>query len=268
MTRHVLITGAGSGFGECLTRRFAAAGWKVTATMRDVAHAPAVFNAMESVKVAQLDITDDANIREAVANATAMSGPIDVLANVAAHALTGTLEETTLEQIRHAFETNVIGTLAVTKAVLPAMRQRRSGHVIAFSSAAGVIAMPTFPTYASTKFAIEGFFESLSYDLAHLGVQVTIIEPGAFATQLGAKNRGPENPISEYAAAGDLLPSMFNFATGNLTAASEAIVSISGRDDAPLRLFVGHGLADVRRRYQQHIDQYRETEHLTKTTVV
>ena len=266
MTKHVLITGAASGFGERLAHCYAAEGWTVTATMRDVAKASVGFSKLESVHVARLDITAEASIRQGVDEAVDVHGPVDVLANVAAYALIGSLEETSLEQIRQAFETNVIGTLAVTKEVLPSMRRRRAGHIITFSSAAGVIAMPTYPTYSSTKFAIEGFFEALSYDLAHLAIQVTIVEPGAFETQLGAKGVEPEEPLIEYTVAKDLLPSMFDFSRGNLEAACKVIVSISGEPSAPLRLFVGRGLNDVMRRHQNDLEQYLTTEHLTRKT--
>jgi short-subunit dehydrogenase len=267
MTGHILITGAASGFGENLTRRYAASGWKVTATMRDTAKAPSVFAELSSVHVARLDIAHDDSIEQGIASAVETNGPVDVLANLAAYALIGSLEETSLKQIRQAFATNVIGTLAVTKAVLPGMRQRRAGHLITFSSSAGVIAMPTFPTYSSTKFALEGYFESLSYDVAHLGIKVTIVEPGAFETQLGVKGVEPETPVREYAAAGDLLPGMFDFSRGNLDAACETIVGITGVPDAPLRLYVGNGLDDVKRRLRDHLDQYLATEQLTKRSL-
>ena len=267
MTQHVLITGTATGFGESLVYAYAAAGWNVTATLRDTTKAPSRFRQLDNVHVIRMDIPDEASIRVCLEAATATHGPVDVLANVAAYTIGGSLEETSLDQIRQAFETNVIGTLAVTKAVLPSMRERRSGHVLAFSSAGGVVAMPSFPTYGSTKFAIEGFFEALSFDLAHLGVRVSIIEPGVFATQLGAKGVQPENPIAEYAPARSLLPGMFDFTAGNLEAASEAVVGISGATDAPLRLYVGHGLDSVRRRYQDHLDEYAATEHITKQTL-
>jgi len=267
VTQHVLITGAATGFGESLVYSYSAAGWKVTATMRDTSKAPAEFGQLDNVLVTRLDITDETSIREGLAAATAQHGPVDVLANVAGRTIGGSLEETSLDQIRDVFETNVIGTLAITKAVLPSMRERRAGHVLAFSSAGGVVAMPTFPTYGSSKFAVEGFFEGLSFDLAHLGVKVTIIEPGVFATELGAKGVQPENPIDEYAPARELLPGMFDFTAGSLEVASDAIVKISGTSDAPLRLYVGHGLDSVRRRYQDHLDQYAATEYITNTTL-
>lgn len=127
MKPHALITGAGSGFGAELTRQYAAAGWNVSATMRDIAKAPRDFRDLGSVQLVVLDVAADISVEQGVRAAVGTFGPVDLVANVAAYAQVGTLEETTLEQIRQAFATNVIGALAVTKAVLPSMRERRQG---------------------------------------------------------------------------------------------------------------------------------------------
>ncbi|WP_425839905.1 SDR family oxidoreductase [Streptomyces fractus] len=267
MSKNVLITGAASGFGETLVHAYAGAGWNVTATMRDTAKAPAAFAELDSVLVERLDITDEASIRSALAASEDRFGPLDVLVNNAAYALSGTLEETSIDQIRRLYETNVFGTLAVTKAVLPGMRERGTGHILTFSSAGGLVVMPSLPAYSSSKSAIEGYFEALAFDLTHLGVKVTIVEPGVFETQLPTKGDVPEQRIDAYAPAAEALPDMFDFTPGNLKAASEAVVEISDADKAPMRLYVGHGLDSVRRRYQDHLDQWAEQEHLTRRTL-
>jgi len=265
--KHVLITGASTGFGESLTYAYAKAGWNVTATMRNTSKAPKAFTELGSVWVTALDITNEKSIAEAVSAARATFGPIDVLENVAGVSIGGTLEETSMDQIRAAFETNVFGTLTITKAVLPEMRKRGTGHIFVFSSAAGVVAMPTFPTYCSTKFALEGYFEALSYELAGKGVKVTIIQPGVFPTALGAKSIQPETPMAEYASDGNLLIDMLDFTPSDLGPASEAIVAISDRDDAPVRLYVGHGLDSVRKRFHKHLYEYDTTESITQKTM-
>src|SRR3712207_1320154 len=165
MPKTVLITGTSSGFGEALVHAFAQHGWNVTATMRSLDRAPAAFAELPGVLVEQLDITDQNSIDTALRRSEDRFGPTDVLLNVAAYVQRGTLEEHSIDQLRREFETNVFGTLALTKAVLPGMRARRSGHVINFSSAAGVIAMPINGAYGSLKAALESYSESLAYDL-------------------------------------------------------------------------------------------------------
>ncbi|MGF6916073.1 SDR family oxidoreductase [Paraburkholderia strydomiana] len=267
MTRTVLITGAASGFGENLVHKFAEKGWNVTATMRDINKAPFSFAKLSNVHVTRLDVRDEASIHQALASSEQRFGALDVLVNAAAKVLGGTLEEHTIDQVRDQFETNVFGTLAVTRAVLPGMRARGSGHILNFSSAAGVIAMPLIPAYAASKFAIEGYSESLAFDLAHLGVMVTIVEPGYFETELGSKAEAPAQRIEAYAPAAELRGAIFDYTPGNLDGASEAIVSIAGSKDAPVRLYVGHGLDSVRKRYQEHLDAWKQNESITRSTL-
>jgi short-subunit dehydrogenase len=235
--------------------------------MRDVRKAPADFAELENVSVDSLDVRDETSIYGAVARSEDRSGAVDVLINVAAYPLTGSLEETSIDQIRDQFETNLFGLLAVTKAVLPGMRRRGVGHVVNFSSAAGLVPMPSVAAYTSSKFAVEGYSEALAGDLAHLGVRVTIVEPGAFSTKLGDNGTAPLHAIDAYASSRDVLPTIFDFTPGDLEAASEAVVSISGRLDAPLRLYVGHGLDSVRRHYQRQLDGWTAYEHITATTL-
>ena len=267
MAKTVLITGAASGFGENLVSKFAQKGWNVTATMRDVAKAPASFGSLPTVQVVRLDVRDEASIGDALAASEAHFGPLGVVVNTAAKVLAGTLEEHTIDQMRDEFETNVFGTLSLTKAVLPGMRARGSGHIINFSSAAGLMGMPRTPAYVASKFAIEGYSEALSFDLAHLGVKVTIVEPGVFETALGSKAEAPAQTIEAYASAARLRDGMFDFTPGNLDRANEAIVAIAGSPDAPLRLYVGHGLDSVRKRYKERLDAWTQQEAVTRTTL-
>lgn len=261
MAKTVLVTGASSGFGEALVVAFADAGWNVAATMRNLAKAPASLHELSNVLVQQLDVTDETSIRDAVEAIESHFGPVDVLLNVAGNVVQGTLEELSLDQVRAQLETNVVGLVAVAKALLPGMRHRRSGHIINFSSGGGLIGVPRLDAYVASKFAVEGLSEALSRDISHLGLQVTIVEPGVFHTGLGESAVQPSRTIDAYAPAAHQLPGLYDWTPGNLEGAAQTIVSIAGRSDAPLRLYVGHGLDDVRRHYHQRLDEWAASEH-------
>lgn len=225
MTQHVLITGASSGFGAALVRAYAQQGWTITATMRNLAKAPADFDSLDGVSVVALDVTDEASIAEAVKAAEAKNGPIDVLLNVAGYVVQGAVEEVALADWRAQFETNVVGLVAVTQAVLPGMRERRRGHIINFSSGGGVIGVPRLAAYSASKFAVEGLTEALSREVKHLGIRVTMIEPGVFETELGTSASAPENPIAAYDATADQMTDLYDWTPGDLDAAARAIVT-------------------------------------------
>ena len=175
-----LVTGAARGFGRELVRQALAEGDVVVATARD----PSRFDLGRHERLLTLahDVTDQARAVEVADAALARFGRIDVLVNNAGAALLGAVEETTVEQARRVFETNVFGLLAVTRAVLPVMRAQRSGHLVALSSMGGFAAGAGFGVYAASKFAVEGLHEALAQELAPLGIGVTIVEPGVFAT--------------------------------------------------------------------------------------
>lgn len=268
MTKTAVITGASSGFGASLTRAFARAGWNVAATMRTPSKAPADFAELATVDVIRLDVTDAESITTALATVTARFGPVDVLANVAGYAQKGSLEEVAVEQIRAQFDTNLFGPLELTKAVLPHMRERGTGHIINFSSVAGTAAVPTMAAYSSSKFALEGFSESLSQDLGHLGINVTIVQPAAYRTGFGAGFSGPAHPMpQEYGPAQTLLFSLDDYKPGDLDASADAVVSIAGTDDPPLRLPLGHGLHLLRGKLTAQLAEYARWEQLTATTL-
>jgi NAD(P)-dependent dehydrogenase (short-subunit alcohol dehydrogenase family) len=179
--------------------------------MRNIAKTPASLHELSNVLVQQLDVTDETSIRDAVEAVESHLGPVDVLLNVAGNVVQGTLEELSLDQVRAQLETNVVGLVAVTKALLPGMRQRRSGHIINFSSGGGLIGVPRFAAYVASKFAVEGLSEALWRDISHLGRQVTIVEPGVFQTGLGESAVQPSRTIDAYARAADQIPGLYDW---------------------------------------------------------
>jgi NADP-dependent 3-hydroxy acid dehydrogenase YdfG len=181
MEKTVLVTGCSAGIGRAVAVLFAARGWNVVATMRSP-EAAGELAEKENVLVTALDVTDDSSIGAAVKKAKERFGTIDVLVNNAGFGVYGLLEATSVESIRKQFETNVVGLLATTRAVLPVMRKNRSGVVVNVGSIAGKMTYPLGTMYNGTKFAVEGISEALRFELREIGVRVKLIEPGIIYT--------------------------------------------------------------------------------------
>lgn len=186
----VLVTGSSSGFGNLTVRSLAAAGHTVFASMRNVtkqnaapAEALRAFGekAAGSIEVLELDVTDDASVEQAVAAASAQA-PLDVVINNAGAGVAGWAEAFSVEQMRWVFEVNLYGVHRVNRAVLPAMRARGDGLIIAVSSVLGRLPLPFSAPYVASKFALEGYTESLRVEVAPSGVDVVIVQPGGFGT--------------------------------------------------------------------------------------
>lgn len=177
----ILITGCSSGYGLETARFFHAKGWNVFATMR--APNDDVLHAADRLRVLALDVTRP----DSIAQALTLAGPIDVLVNNAGIGLFGAFEATPMATIREIFETNTFGTMAMTQAVLPGFRDRRSGVVINVTSTATMVPFPLVAAYTASKTAVEGFTESLALELAAFDVRVKLVEPGyGPTTSLGA----------------------------------------------------------------------------------
>lgn len=178
-----LITGASRGIGARIAEAALAQGDAVVATSRSAESITRRLGASDALLPLALDVTDEAQARHAVGAALERFGRIDVLVNNAGYGLLGAVEEATADEVRSLYETNVFGLLHVTRAVLPAMRARRAGHVINISSLGGVRSAAGFGVYCSTKFAVEGLTEALHAELAPLGIHATAVEPGYFRTE-------------------------------------------------------------------------------------
>jgi NAD(P)-dependent dehydrogenase (short-subunit alcohol dehydrogenase family) len=192
-----LITGAATGLGRAIAEAAAECGDQVVATDRDLAGVKSW--AGSGVHPVHLDVTDRPSVDRAVAEAVARFGRIDVLVNNAGFGVFGSLEELPEEQVRRQFETNVFGMWNVTRAVLPHLRERRGGHIVQMSSLDGVAPEAASETaYAGSKFAVEGISEVLAMEVAHLGIKVTIVEPGAVRSDFGASAVIQPVGISDY----------------------------------------------------------------------
>ena len=187
MTKTILITGASSGIGKETARLFQAKGWNVIATMRNPDRENEL-NTLENVWVTKLDVLDLDSITDAVNESIQKFGGIDVLLNNAGYGAYGPLESFSRDKILRQFNTNVIGLLDVTKAVLPHFRQNKKGMIINISSIGGKMTFPLGALYHGTKFAVEGISESLHYEVEQFGGQVKIVEPGMIATEFSGRS--------------------------------------------------------------------------------
>ncbi|HTJ82868.1 MAG TPA: SDR family oxidoreductase [Polyangiaceae bacterium] len=197
MKQTVLVTGASSGFGKATAELFAARDWNVVATMRNPHDLPGTF-------VTRLDVQDPASIERAVAAGIERFGRIDAVINNAGYGLFGVFEQTSDAKVREQFDVNVFGVMNVVRAVLPHFRANRDGVFVNVGSGAGVFALPMISLYNASKFALEGFSESLSYELGALGIRVKIVEPGGvLGTSFGdraAKEASDSSAIRDYDA--------------------------------------------------------------------
>jgi NAD(P)-dependent dehydrogenase (short-subunit alcohol dehydrogenase family) len=187
MSKTILITGASSGIGKATALHFQQQDWNVIATMR-VPERETDLSTLENVLLEKMDVLDVASIKSAINNGIAKFGRIDALVNNAGYGAYGPLETFPRENIVRQFNTNVIGLLDVTKAIIPHFRKNKSGVIVNISSIGGQITFALGSLYHGTKFAVEGISESLHYEMKEIGVKVKIVEPGFIATDFGGRS--------------------------------------------------------------------------------
>jgi NAD(P)-dependent dehydrogenase (short-subunit alcohol dehydrogenase family) len=244
MSKTWLITGASRGLGRALAEAVLKSGDRLVATARD----PASLQPMQqqygaAVLTAPLDVTDPAAAQAAIQSAVDHFGGVDVLVNNAGYGDIGSVEDTSLEDFRRQIEANLFGTIIVTKAAIPVMREQRRGHIIQFSSVGGRVGAPGRAAYSAAKWAIECFSEVLAQEMALIGVKVTIVEPGGFRTDFaGAStslNPGRPEYDSVVGAAARRQAEYNGRQPGDPRRAAQAILRIVAEREPPLRLPVG-----------------------------
>lgn len=240
-----MVTGASRGIGAEIARAVLAAGDRLIATSRRVEGLDHLGSS-ESVFKTALDVTDETQVRSAVDAGLDRFGHVDVLVNNAGISLLGAVEETNGDQVERLYRTNVFGLLDVTRALLPSMRTRRSGHIINISSVAGYSAYAGFGVYSSTKFAVEGLSEALHAELKPLGIHVTVVEPGFFRTDILDANLSlleATDRITDYdetaGAMRDAVPGYNHQQPGDPSKLARAVVELANAPDPPLRLPLG-----------------------------
>ena len=203
-----IVTGSSTGIGYEISLALARDGFLTYATMRNLNKAENIKSVATKeslpLRVKQLDVTEDLSVKNAVeAISSETGGRIDALVNNAGYGLNGAFEDLSMDEIKAQYETNFFGLIRVTQAVLPTMRRRKSGTIVNISSGAGRFGFPSGSAYASTKFAVEGLSESISYELEPFGVKVVIVEPGVIRTNFGnglvvaKKSQDPNSPYSQ-----------------------------------------------------------------------
>jgi NAD(P)-dependent dehydrogenase (short-subunit alcohol dehydrogenase family) len=267
--RTVMVTGTTSGLGRETARQFCDRGWNVVAAVRDLDRADPALLAADRVEVVELDLTDEAAIASVVERAHARFGSVDCLLNNAAYSQVGAVEEISMAQVREQFETNVFGALALIHAVLPQMRARGRGHVINVSSVSAHVTLPTLGVYSGSKAALSAITDGLARELGSLGIDVTLVEPGPFATGMRDRWSAPDRPMrEEYAAAYEGIGHYtVDSIPGDTAKGAEAIVELTEMDSPPLRLIIGpYGLKMVREQIDSLLEEYARWEEITLGT--
>lgn len=267
-----LITGCSSGFGAEIARQVLEAGDQAIVTARNPQTVEAIVAAHSGrALAAPLDVTKSDEIANAVDLARQRFGGIDVLVNNAGASYLTSIEEGDEARIRKLFETNFFGPLALVRATLPVMREKRSGHIINFSSIGGLAAFAASGYYAATKFALEGMSEALAQEVGPLGIRVTIVEPGPFRTGMAVRaehsdSRNPDYEQTVHARRAQFRANADDF-PGDPAKGAEAVISLAGMAEPPLRLLLGESALTVaRKRYKSVLDEFDRWESLTTST--
>jgi NAD(P)-dependent dehydrogenase (short-subunit alcohol dehydrogenase family) len=244
MSQVWLITGSSRGLGRAFTEAALEAGHRVVATARNSGQLIDIANNYgESVRTVSLDVTNEAQAKDAVDAAIETFGGLDVLVNNAGYGNVCPVEDTSLADFRAQIETNLFGVIIMTKAVLPYFRERRAGHIIQVTSIAGRIGPTGRAPYAAAKFGVEGFSESLSKEVGPLGVKVTIVEPGGFRTDFAGSSTELREGRPEYdATVGATVRFQRTYngkQPGDPVKAAATLVHIASLSDPPLRLLLG-----------------------------
>jgi len=261
VSKTFLITGVSTGLGRSFAAAALEAGHRVAGTVRDAGQI-AAFQALAPGRATAmlLDVTDDKAVLDVVDTVEQQIGPIDVLVSNAGYGVEGTVEESSMDDLHRQFDVNVFGTVAVVKAVLPHMRRRRSGHIVTVSSMAGLTALPGVAFYGASKFAVEGFSDSLAQEVAGFGIHVTCLALGAFRTDwAGRSMTRVERTVPDYDTLFDPIRAARQAKDGNQAGdparAAQAMLTVLDSDHPPVHLALG---SDARRLIEHGRERLRD----------
>ncbi|PYG49666.1 short-subunit dehydrogenase [Pantoea sp. AG1095] len=269
----LFITGVSSGFGRALAQVALNRGYRVVGTVRNAA-AKAEFENLhaENAFVYELDVTHFAAIEAVIADVETHVGPIDVLVNNAGYGHEGVMEESPLHEMRRQFDVNVFGAVAMIKALLPFMRQRRQGHILNITSMGGFITLPGISYYCGSKFALEGISETLSKELAPFNIHVTAVAPGSFRTDWAGRSMvRSARSIADYDALFDPIRQAREEKNGKQLGdpfkAASAMLDVIESSNPPAHLLLGSdALALVRQKMESFSAEIDRWEALTRST--
>ena len=238
------ITGVGSGLGKAFAEGALSAGHRVAGTVRNTNAAKEFEATSDRAHSVLLDVTDFDAIPTAVAKVEREVGPIDVLVNNAGYGHEGILEESSLDDMRRQFDANVFGAVAMIKAVLPGMRERRSGRIVNVTSMGGFITMPGITYYCGSKFALEGISEALGKEVKSMGIHVTALAPGQFRTDWAGRSMvRAERSIADYDTVMDPIRAARQAKSGKQLGdpakAAQVLLKLVTADNPPVRLYLG-----------------------------
>ena len=269
MSKVWFITGTSRGIGRAFAESALERGDKVAASARNVAVLEDLVAKYgdEAVLPLALDVTDKAAVAAAVAAAHAKFGRLDVVVNNAGYGLFGMVEEVTEQQVRDQMETNFFGAFWVTQAVLPILRAQGSGHIVQVSSIGGVAAFPSLGAYQASKWALEGFSDSLSQEVAGLGIKVTIVEPGGFSTDWGGSSAAHAELNPVYDKVREAMAAQFVDARYSDPAnAGAALLQVVDAQNPPLRVFFGtQGMEIIEPLYAERLQTWADWAHVSRT---
>lgn len=256
------ITGSSRGFGKVWTEAALKRGDKVVATARKLASIADLKEKYgENILTLELDVTNADQVKAVVAQAHAHFGRLDIVLNNAGYSLVGTIEESSADDIRALYETNILGPVAVIQAALPLLRKQGHGHILGTSSNLGHVTFPVIGYYCSSKWAFEAIHESLASEVKAFGIKVTIIEPGAYATEFGSqeslKFATGLDIYQDYKQ--EFFSSLANMERGDPNATPEAIFKVVDAENPPLRIHLGsNNLPWVRNAYAERLATWEE----------
>ncbi|TXH33088.1 MAG: SDR family NAD(P)-dependent oxidoreductase [Rhodospirillaceae bacterium] len=267
------ITGCSTGFGHELAKLVIARGWRTVVTARDKSRLESLIDGHANTTLAlDLDVTKPEQVQAAAKAAQARFGRIDILVNNAGYGYQATVEEGEEAKIRAQFDANAFGLFALTRAILPIMRQQHSGHVINLSSVAGFIGFPGSGYYAASKHAVEGWSDALAAEVAPLGIKVTCVEPGPFRTDWAGRSlKQTPNRIADYAeTAGTRLKNTAAGSgkqPGDPIRAAEAMIKITQSENPPRHLVLGaFGIDAVTKKLRASLDEIEQWRELGLAT--
>ncbi|SDL30552.1 NADP-dependent 3-hydroxy acid dehydrogenase YdfG [Catalinimonas alkaloidigena] len=262
------ITGTSRGFGRVWTEAVLKRGDKVAATARKL-ESIADFNEKygDQVLTLPLDVTQPEQVNAAVEQAYAHFGRLDIVLNNAGYSLVSTIEEASADDVRALYETNIFGPLAVIKAALPLLRKQGYGHILGTSSNLGHITFPVIGYYCSSKWAFEAIHESLAAEVAQFGIKVTIIEPGAYATEFGSqqslKFAEGQELYADFKA--NFFKRLGTMERGDPEATPEALFAVVDAENPPLRFHLGsHNLPGVREAYSERLHEWEAWDAVSR----
>lgn len=268
MSKVWFITGAGRGMGTDIAKAALDAGYKVVATGRNTDRVVQAVGPSENLLVVKLDVTNPSDAQSAVKAAVDRFGRIDVLVNNAGNFYAGFFEEIRPEDFRAQIETNLFGSVNVTRAMLPVMRGQRSGLIVQMSSTAGIAGQEFVSAYAASKFAVEGWIESVAPEVAPYGIRTMLVEPGFFRTQLLTEESTnyPEPTIDDYAEKTrqtvTAWKGMNGLQSGDPAKLAKALIQLASQDEPPFRWPAGADAVDTTERKAKDLlaqaDAYRE----------